>query len=80
MAPEPIKHRLIEIGLVEKKTNCLDRGIFLHFHIPGLTDREKTCSQKRSRFFDKLIIKNIQNELLYKNYFNQLNTQFLYVW
>ena len=39
----------------------------MHLRIPGVTKREKTCFQgKKSRFFDKLIIKNVQNELPYK--------------
>ena len=40
-------------------------GFFLHFQIPGFTKREKHVFRKTSRFFDKLIIKNVQNELFY---------------
>ena len=40
---------------------------FLHFWIPCVTKRGKyVFSEKKSRFFDKFIIKNVQNELLYK--------------
>ena len=72
MPLEPIKHRLQNKNwLCRKKIkfgNWLERGkkFFLHFRIPGVTKREKTCfKEKKSRFFYKLIIKNVQNELLY---------------
>ena len=57
---------------VQKKrnfTNWLGRGTedFLHFQIPGVTEREKTYFQtNKSWFFDKRIKNNVQNELLYK--------------
>ena len=61
----------IEMCFVEKQIkfdNWLDRGNFLlHFRIPGVTKHEKICFQKKKRFFDKLIIKHVQNELLSNN-------------
>ena len=46
----------------------MERGISLLFWIPSVTKREKNeFSEKKSRVFDKLIMKNVQNELLYKN-------------
>ena len=68
--PEPI----IQIGLVKKKINSItdwterpreprgNEGNFLHFRIPDVTKSEKNVfSRKKSRFFDKLIIKNVQS-------------------
>ena len=37
----------------------------MHFRIPGVTKREKTIFQKKLKYFDKLIIKNVHNELIY---------------
>ena len=40
----------------------------MDFRISGVTKREKSFFQKKiSSLFDKLIIKNVQNELLYNN-------------
>ena len=60
---EPIKHHL------EKNIKFVirDRRVFLHFWIHSVTKREKQDSRNLFfLFFDKLIIKFVQNELLYK--------------
>ena len=72
----PIKLQLQNRNLFCKKkikfANRLDQGFFLHFRIPGITKRVFR-DKKKSRFFEKLIIKNVQNELLYINLVNLCN-------
>ena len=43
------------------------RVFFLNFWILGVT--KHGCFQKKPRFSDKIIIKNVQNEILYKKLF-----------
>ena len=48
----------------------MDRGkiFFCIFGFPVSQNVKKRVYRKKSRFLDKLIIKNVQNEILYKNW------------